>query len=175
MTSSSSNNVTITSHRGKTHTVSNTAFRGFGGPQGMLGTEYVVDEIARHLGADPFDIRRRNFYGGKGRNITPYYMTVEDNMAFSLKLAKAPKEYARVAKELAARKIRANAIAPGFIQTKMTDTLPDELKQQMLSNIPLQEFGTPEDGAQAALFFASDASRYVTGQVLTVCGGMVTS
>ena len=73
-------NVTIVSHRCKTHTVSNTAFRGFGGPQGMVGIERVIDDIAAHLGHDPLDVRRANLYGGKGRNITPYHMTVEDNI-----------------------------------------------------------------------------------------------
>ncbi len=73
-------NVTIVSHRCKTNTVSNTAFRGFGGPQGMVGIERVMDEIAFTLGLDPLDVRRANLYGGKGRNITPYHMTVEDNV-----------------------------------------------------------------------------------------------
>ncbi len=73
-------NVTIVSHRCKTHTVSNTAFRGFGGPQGMMGIEAVMDAIARHLGRDPFEIRRVNFYGKTDRNVTPYHMTVEDNV-----------------------------------------------------------------------------------------------
>ncbi|GGF05939.1 xanthine dehydrogenase molybdopterin binding subunit [Aliidongia dinghuensis] len=72
--------VTITSHRCKTHTVSNTAFRGFGGPQGMMAIEYVMDEIARHLGLDPLAVRRRNFYGTTDRNVTPYGMVVEDNI-----------------------------------------------------------------------------------------------
>ena len=73
-------NVTITSHRCKTHTVSNTAFRGFGGPQGMFAIEYVVDEIARRLGKDPLEIRRANYYGLDERNITPYQQKVEDNI-----------------------------------------------------------------------------------------------
>ena len=72
--------VHITSHRCKTNTVSNTAFRGFGGPQGMVGIEHVVDEIARHLRIDPLTCRKRNFYGTCDRNITPYHMTVEDNV-----------------------------------------------------------------------------------------------
>ena len=70
--------VRIRSRRLKTHTVSNTAFRGFGGPQGMLGIEEVVDEIARHLALDPLDVRRANFYGAAPRNRTPYHMEVED-------------------------------------------------------------------------------------------------
>jgi xanthine dehydrogenase large subunit len=73
-------NVTITSHRCKTHTVSNTAFRGFGGPQGMIGIEAVMDAIAHDLGLDPLVVRRRNLYGKGERNVTPYHMTVEDNI-----------------------------------------------------------------------------------------------
>ncbi len=72
---------TITSHRYKTHTVSNTAFRGFGGPQGMMGIERVMDEIAMALGKDPLDIRKVNLYGKAPRNITPYHQHVEDNVA----------------------------------------------------------------------------------------------
>ncbi len=74
------NDVTITSHRCKTNTVSNTAFRGFGGPQGMFGIECVIDEIAFALGKDPLEVRKLNLYGGEGRNITPYSMTVEDSV-----------------------------------------------------------------------------------------------
>ncbi len=73
--------VTITSHRCKTNTVSNTAFRGFGGPQGMMAIELVLDEIARHLGRDPLEVRQRNLYGGRGRNHTPYGMEVEDDVS----------------------------------------------------------------------------------------------
>jgi xanthine dehydrogenase large subunit len=73
-------NVTITSHRCKTHTVSNTAFRGFGGPQGMMAIEYVIDEIARALGRDPLEVRKANLYGIGERNITPYGMKIEDNV-----------------------------------------------------------------------------------------------
>ncbi|MBL4740512.1 MAG: xanthine dehydrogenase molybdopterin binding subunit [Sneathiella sp.] len=74
-------NITITSHRCKTHTVSNTAFRGFGGPQGMIAVERMMDTIAHDLGKDPLDIRKINLYGKTDRNITPYHMTVEDNIA----------------------------------------------------------------------------------------------
>ncbi|WP_286829038.1 MULTISPECIES: xanthine dehydrogenase molybdopterin binding subunit [Kordiimonas] len=74
---------TIKSHRCKTHTVSNTAFRGFGGPQGMIGVEYVIDDIARTLGKDPNEVRLANLYG-EGRDTTPYGMTVEDNIAAEL-------------------------------------------------------------------------------------------
>ena len=72
--------VRITSHRCKTHTVSNTAFRGFGGPQGMMGIEKVIDAIARELGLDPLEVRRRNLYGPDGRDVTPYHMRVQDNI-----------------------------------------------------------------------------------------------
>ena len=72
--------VEIVSHRCKTNTQSNTAFRGFGGPQGMIGIESVIDDIARTLGRDPLDVRRANFYGVTERNVTPYQMTVEDNI-----------------------------------------------------------------------------------------------
>ncbi len=73
-------NATIVSHRCKTNTVSNTAFRGFGGPQGMFGIECVVDDIARHLKKDPLDVRRENFYGIGERDTTHYMQTIEDNV-----------------------------------------------------------------------------------------------
>ena len=79
------------------------------------------------------------------------------------------------AKELAARGIRANAVAPGFIKTKMTDVLPDDVREQMLAQIPGGAFGLPEDVANVVFFLASDAAGYVNGQVLSVCGGMVTA
>lgn len=73
--------VEILSHRFKTHTVSNTAFRGFGGPQGMLAIERIMDAVAATTGLDPLEVRRRNLYGGEGRNLTPYHQVVEDNVA----------------------------------------------------------------------------------------------
>ena len=73
-------NVRIRSWRCRTNTVSNTAFRGFGGPQGMMGIERVIDAIAADLGRDPLEIRKLNLYGGAGRDLTPYWMTVEDNV-----------------------------------------------------------------------------------------------
>ena len=88
-------NVHIISHRCMTNTVSNTAFRGFGGPQGMFAIEYVIDDIARTLGLDPLEVRRRNFYGTDDRNVTQYRQTVEDNIIHDIvdKLA-ADAEYA---------------------------------------------------------------------------------
>ena len=76
--------VRIVSHRLKTHTQSATAFRGFGGPQGMLAGEHALDAIAQQLGLDPIDVRRRNFYGGGGRDVTHYGMKVEDFVADQL-------------------------------------------------------------------------------------------
>jgi xanthine dehydrogenase large subunit len=73
--------IEIVSHRFRTNTVSNTAFRGFGGPQGMMAIERVMDAVAHALGADPLEVRRINLYGGPGRDVTPYFMTVEDNVA----------------------------------------------------------------------------------------------
>src|SRR5882724_7299846 len=73
-------NVSILSFRCKTNTVSNTAFRGFGGPQGMVGIEQVIDDIAHHLGKDPLEIRRANFYGIADRNVTHYHQPIVDNV-----------------------------------------------------------------------------------------------
>ena len=73
-------NVRITSHRCRTNTVSNTAFRGFGGPQGMFAAEGVIAAIARRLGLDALDVRKRNLYGAAPRNVTPYGMAVADNV-----------------------------------------------------------------------------------------------
>ena len=78
-----------------------------------------------------------------------------------------------VAKELASRGITVNAIAPGFIETDMTSALKPEMREAILKQIPLGSFGSAEDVAGAALNLASPAARYVTGQVLTVDGGMV--
>ena len=78
-----------------------------------------------------------------------------------------------VAKELASRNVNANAIAPGFIQTDMTDKLTDEMKQNLLKFVPLGMMGKTEDVANLALFLASSDSSYITGQVITIDGGMV--
>ncbi|MCX5699667.1 MAG: 3-oxoacyl-[acyl-carrier-protein] reductase [Candidatus Omnitrophica bacterium] len=78
-----------------------------------------------------------------------------------------------VAKELASRNINANAVAPGFIQTEMTAKLSEEIKNKMLEVIPLGKLGTPEDVANVCLFLASPESSYITGQTITVDGGMV--
>jgi 3-oxoacyl-[acyl-carrier protein] reductase len=78
-----------------------------------------------------------------------------------------------LAKELASRNICINCIAPGFIKTDMTEVLNDEQKQAVLSQIPMQRLGSPQDIANAALFLASPLADYITGQILTVDGGMV--
>ena len=78
-----------------------------------------------------------------------------------------------VAKELAKKNVRANVIAPGFIRTKMTDQLPEEIKQKVTAQVALGRLGEPEEIASVVGFLASDASRYMTGQVLVVDGGLV--
>jgi len=78
-----------------------------------------------------------------------------------------------VARELAPRGVRVNAVAPGFIATAMTEVIPEESKKAMLQNIPMGKFGEPEDVANVVLFLASDEAKYITGQVISVNGGMV--
>lgn len=79
------------------------------------------------------------------------------------------------AQELASRNILVNAIAPGFITTEMTDSLPDDIKDAMLKQIPLAKLGEPNDIAQVVSFLASDAAKYITGQTIHVDGGLVMS
>jgi 3-oxoacyl-[acyl-carrier protein] reductase len=77
-----------------------------------------------------------------------------------------------VAKEMASRQITVNAVAPGYIETEMTQKLPDKVKDECIRRIPLGCFGTPGDVAEAVAFFASNEARYITGQVLCVDGGI---
>ena len=77
-----------------------------------------------------------------------------------------------IAQEMGSRGIRANCIAPGYIESDMTKALPEEVRKEWASKIPLRRGGTPEDVANVALFLASDLSSYVTGQVINCCGGM---
>ena len=79
-----------------------------------------------------------------------------------------------IALELGSRNIRCNAISPGFIETEMTEALGEQQVQEWRNQIPLKRGGNPEDIANTALFLASDMSSYITGQVLNVCGGMLT-
>jgi len=78
-----------------------------------------------------------------------------------------------VAREVASRNVTVNALAPGYITTAMVDELNKETQEKILSNIPMGRFGTPEDVAEAVVFLASDGASYITGQVLTIDGGMI--
>jgi len=78
-----------------------------------------------------------------------------------------------LAKELASRNVCANCVAPGYIQTQMTQVLSDSVKESIISHVPLSRMGQPDEVAHAVLFLASDQANYITGQVLTVDGGMV--
>jgi len=77
-----------------------------------------------------------------------------------------------LARELGVRSVRANVVAPGYVDTRLTDVLPDELKQAMLQNTPLGRFGNPEDVAGAVRFLCSDEAAFITGDVLLVDGGL---
>jgi 3-oxoacyl-[acyl-carrier protein] reductase len=77
-----------------------------------------------------------------------------------------------IARELGPRGVRANVVAPGYVDTRLTDVLPDELKQAMLQNTPLGRFGAAEDVAGAVRFLSSDAAAFITGEVLLVDGGL---
>ena len=77
-----------------------------------------------------------------------------------------------VAKEFAGKKIRVNAIAPGFITTDMTEVLPERVKDSVMTSIPMKRFGESEEIANVAVFLASDLSSYITGEVIKVDGGM---
>jgi len=79
-----------------------------------------------------------------------------------------------IAKELGPRNIRVNAIAPGFIETEMTKAIPEEARQAWAEKIPLRRAGQPEDIANLVLFLGSDMSSYISGQVINVCGAMLT-
>ncbi|MBN1119859.1 MAG: 3-oxoacyl-[acyl-carrier-protein] reductase [Anaerolineae bacterium] len=78
-----------------------------------------------------------------------------------------------LAREVASRNVTVNAVAPGFIPTQLTDTVPDEIKEASLKQIPLGRWGTPEDVANAVTFLAQEESGYITGHILSVDGGMV--
>ncbi len=94
---------TINGHRCKTNLASNTAYRGFGGPQGMVAIEEIMDAVARELGKDPLDVRKRNYYGKTERNVTHYYQTVEHNMLAEMTAElEASSEYAKRREEISA-------------------------------------------------------------------------
>jgi xanthine dehydrogenase large subunit len=101
-----------------TNTVSNTAFRGFGGPQGMMGAERVIDEIAFALGKDPLEVRKANFYGTSDRNVTPYHQTVEDNIVHRIVAElEASCGYHRRREEIAAFNAKSRVIKRGLALT----------------------------------------------------------
>lgn len=79
-----------------------------------------------------------------------------------------------IAKEVGSRNIRCNAVAPGFIQTEMTDNLDEKTREEFLRNIPMKRWGKPEEIADACVFLASDRSQYISGQVISVCGALNT-
>ncbi|WP_312905650.1 xanthine dehydrogenase molybdopterin binding subunit [Stutzerimonas nitrititolerans] len=94
---------TIHGHRCKTNMASNTAYRGFGGPQGMVAIEEIMDAVSRELGKDPLEVRKRNYYGKTERNVTPYYQTVEHNMLEEMTAElEASSEYAKRREEIRA-------------------------------------------------------------------------
>ena len=94
---------TINGHRCKTNLASNTAYRGFGGPQGMVAIEEIMDAVARELGKDPLEVRKRNYYGKTERNVTHYYQTVEHNMLEEMTAElEASSEYAKRREEISA-------------------------------------------------------------------------
>ena len=115
-------NATVTSYRCKTHKVSNTAFRGFGGPQGMVVIEYIMDGIARSLGKEPLDVRKANLYDAKGklgkRCLTHYHMTVEDNIIRDI-LSQLEKtgDYACRVKEIKAFNAQSKILKKGIALT----------------------------------------------------------
>ncbi|WP_312763637.1 xanthine dehydrogenase molybdopterin binding subunit [Stutzerimonas balearica] len=94
---------TINGHRCKTNLASNTAYRGFGGPQGMVAIEEIMDAVARELGKDPLEVRKRNYYGKTERNVTHYYQTVEHNMLEEMTAElEASSDYAKRREEIRA-------------------------------------------------------------------------
>jgi len=109
---------TINGHRCKTNLASNTAYRGFGGPQGMVAIEEIMDTVARELGKDPLDVRKRNYYGKTERNVTPYYQTVEHNMLEEMTAElEASSEYAKRREEIRAFNAQSPILKKGLSLT----------------------------------------------------------
>ncbi len=109
---------TINGHRCKTNLASNTAYRGFGGPQGMVAIEEIMDAVARQLGKDPLDVRKRNYYGKTERNVTPYYQTVEHNMLEEMTAElEASSEYAKRREEIRAFNAKSPILKKGLSLT----------------------------------------------------------
>jgi xanthine dehydrogenase large subunit len=111
-------NATINGHRCKTNTASNTAYRGFGGPQGMVAIEEVMDAIARHLGKDPLDVRKLNYYGKTERNLTHYHQTVEHNVIHEMTAELEQScEYAKRREEIRAFNATSPVLKKGLAMT----------------------------------------------------------
>ncbi|MEL7559066.1 xanthine dehydrogenase molybdopterin binding subunit [Stutzerimonas chloritidismutans] len=109
---------TINGHRCKTNLASNTAYRGFGGPQGMVAIEEIMDTVARELGKDPLDVRKRNYYGKTERNVTPYYQTVEHNMLEEMTAElEGSSEYAKRREEIRAFNAQSPILKKGLALT----------------------------------------------------------
>ncbi|WKC37149.1 xanthine dehydrogenase molybdopterin binding subunit [Ectopseudomonas chengduensis] len=111
-------NATINGHRCKTNTASNTAYRGFGGPQGMVAIEEVMDAVARHLGKDPLEVRKLNYYGKTERNVTHYHQTVEHNVIHEMtaELEQSCK-YAKRREEIRAFNAKSPVLKKGLAMT----------------------------------------------------------
>ncbi len=129
----------------------------------FIGTRAVSRHMIRQRGGSI--INMSSYSGLEGNRGQANYAASKAGM---LGLTKS------TAKELAGKSVRCNAVAPGFIETEMTSVLPQQAKDMALDQIPMKRFGQPEDIAQAVGFLASDASQYITGQVLSVDGGMHT-
>ncbi len=111
-------NATVNGHRCKTNTASNTAYRGFGGPQGMVAIEEIMDAVARHLGKDPLEVRKRNYYGKNERNVTHYYQQVEHNLLEEMTAElEASAEYARRRAEIRAFNASSPVLKKGLALT----------------------------------------------------------
>ena len=109
---------TINGHRCKTNLASNTAYRGFGGPQGMVAIEEIMDTVARELGKDPLEVRKRNYYGKTERNVTPYYQTVEHNMLEEMAAElEGSSEYAKRREEIRAFNAQSPILKKGLSLT----------------------------------------------------------
>ena len=111
-------NATINGHRCKTNTASNTAYRGFGGPQGMVAIEEVMDAIARHLGKDPLEVRKLNYYGKTERNVTHYHQTVEHNVIHEMTAElEQSSDYAKRRKDIRAFNAKSPVLKKGLAMT----------------------------------------------------------
>jgi xanthine dehydrogenase large subunit len=111
-------NATINGHRCKTNTASNTAYRGFGGPQGMVAIEEIMDAVARTLGKDPLEVRKLNYYGKDERNVTHYHQTVEHNVIHEMTAElEASSEYAKRREEIRAFNAKSPVLKKGLALT----------------------------------------------------------